>query len=840
MEFTVERLSPRRARWSVGNDTIQGNIEQTNKLMLFAAKHGLTPSELVSRALASPPPSTRAAEPTPVVRTEPLRMRVRAIRAPSSDAIDVEGGDPIKAFQDALRFVRDEQSVIYWKGTKNLALLDVDFHGTTPPSRTLALTTLVKLRPVPFVSWVSHGGGLHALYHPQAGLDADEIAAAAALSIRDLLPTAAIEVISVTNHPIPTRTKNGVKQRCSELSWQDQTLDGALRQWMGTEDEDSVDEEEIEDWLDARGMQIDQRYNHTFCPFDPSESGGNDPVLPNEQGVTCFKCYGQGHSSGGFQPWSKLIHGRTISRILSSARALVPWEHARFVIAEDYGRRFSPGLLKRAYFALAKLVHTPEDPRLWRLRKEYGCVRGSGGLWLSSSTLDPIQPKVSEYRLKEMPSVREAWEDEAGEWQERVSGTLLDRHLTNEPIPGWPEVVAVRGSKMWGQYLPYSDPNKVRAQITPEGTKHPARYLPEKRRLSEDDCEEKLLEAFPGICLPYLQLLLVARGFAESGKGMVPIIVSVGPSGSGKTQTAALAATICGDVSTRVPRGNWQESFGYQSKKSGIVILDEFAKGKKGDKLRQAFDFLLEIDRVYAYRRLYVGPTNDPILSAIIVTNNAYGPEVLEHAQVARRVVYVRLPTQPRVDWQVTCGTGDIRRWRDGDGNAEVCDSYLSWIIDRFFSDTIAASEGTLSFFDAAEELGYPRLRDSHDQSVFEGLGVEDQIREFFTAVCALSEPQEGKFKGRGWRALPLDDQENDATKAWKALCDDWSSPSGRLTSTKIDERDLSRVLGVELGGPRETVRFYSTRRGRTLLCKFQHERTRKDYDANEAIKRDS
>lgn len=812
----VQLIGTNKAMWTVGDDSIVGRIEVSQKLLVFAGKHGVQVQELIDAA--------RDAGREPEAEESKFTIRVRRLEDPGEEARVFDLPDPRDAFRKALESPPGAPGLIYWNDAARLAMLDVDYHHCAPPDRATARRLLLSLRPRPFASWISHGGGLHALYEARDGLTAKQWASCAAISIKSLHPQCGVEVLTVTNHPAVPRIKGDVEERCSDVVFEEQNLDGALVQWRGG-GEEAVSQDDINEWLDLRGMTLGARHAHTDCPFDPSDRVG-DSVVTNDDGVVCFRCKNTGHESKGFATWAQLIGGRVVPRIVECARALVPWEHAQHVIAEDYGSRVQPGIMEEAYLALAAVIHGPDDPRLPKLRQRYGCVRGEGGMWLAADTLNPILPRVDRGRLAEMPSTRVAWKKD-GEWQQRIDGTLLDMHATNQSVPGWPELIAVRGLQVWGQYLPYGDRGKVRAKIL--AGPNPARYVEERRPL--EDCEAAIEAAFPKIDLRYLRLLIAARGFAEAGVGMVPMIVVSGPSGSGKTKTVELAATILGDEAPRVPPGDFQETLGYKVREGGLIVLDEFSKNLGRDGERERFDFLLQIDRDLSYRRLYVGPTKEPIYSAIIVTNNVFGEGLYEHSQVGRRCVYVPLVSSvpDESDWQKTCGTGDLRRWRRDPENAKLADEYASHIIDLYFSDPRAAERGEMSFFDTAKEIGFSRLKDSVSSDTFEGMTSEDQIRDFFKLVCQLPDA-EGDLGKRGWAELDLTSHGEPALEAWKALCVDFNTRAGQGTSMVIGEKDLAQVLGTP-----EPVSFFSRVQGGKLYLKFQVG-NRKSYKTNGGI----
>lgn len=834
MKFTVNKLSPKLAEWEFNGDKISGQLKPSAKLFAFAGKHGLDANLMVEEAKKACKSKPKTGRPTQ--KRQPVVFKVRPINANSSANKEAQKDDPIEGFREALGLYPDCESVISWKGLKSLALLDVDYHHCEPPPRHRALALLSKLRPIPFCSWISHGCGLHALYHAQGGLDAEEVAACAAINIKSLSPQSAPEVISITRHPYHGRVKNGVTQTASPLQWRPQSLDAMVSQWRGG-DEDSVSDEDVAEWLLNSGMSMDGRYPHTMCPYDPCTGKGNDPVVVTDTGILCHRCRGTDHSSRGFSPWSKLIRGRSVSRIVSCAKRFTPWDHAKFVVNEDYGDRISKRLLEKVYVALCKSIHGADHPNIWRISDSFQCVRSSANTWIDSDTFEPISPPPKPGRLQDMPGCRKAWKDEAGEWETAIDAKEIDKLSTNQKLVGWPGIIPIRGIKVWGRYLPYGDKRFVRGVIHDDTQWPQPKYLSEGDRLSEEECEKHIETCFPEINVDYLKLLIVARGFAESGTGKVPIIVSTGPSGAGKSIVCLLAASILGDHMVKVPKGNYQETVGYSAYQGGFLLLDEFAKGLAGDSLRKKFDFLLEIDRDFSFRQLHVGPVTARINNVILVANNAYDAGLFDHKQICRRAVHVGLNIEPEKDWATTCGTGDVRLWRRETYNQRVADSFLSYIVDDYFSDIDAASKGRLSFVEAAKEVGFGLLLDSQEKDVFEGMDTDDVIREFFVALqrCEDHGDHVVKYKGRGWRVFNINDTNHEAAKLWRELCDDPTDREKKKVSMKLSERDLSKVLGVSLTKKEESVKFHVRLVGQKLICKFQHKfgTGRTDYRTN-------
>ncbi len=763
--------------------------QPTASLDQWARRVGTTSEDLLS-ALRAPAP------------TDPSWLRVRGVFSPQSSAPLRTTDNLAAAIEAEITSSPEEWSVIEWEDREQVAALDVTLPGDP---HLLRHDLLPRLHPRPFAWWVTHGGGGGiALYRARGGFSAYEFASAGAVWIADASPTAVCSVTSRVTHPGAPRGE----QPAPSVQTGHQDLRVTLPQW-GSDGWTAVGEDDVISWLASRGLEMGLRYPHELCPFSPEPSSSKEPVIVKDDGILCFRC--RHYGLRGWAGWDELVSGRRVSRVAEAAKSLVPWEHVRYVVLEDYGSRLPPPVLRSAYVALCKGLHDPEDPRVPRVTRTFGLARGAGGVWLDSDTLRPISPPPKTLRLAELPSTRYAWLGDDEIWQEAPNKVALDRHATNQSLPGWPEIVAVRGARIWGQFLPYGEQRFTRATVADS-----TRYVPPNHR--KPDIRGRLRGFFPGIDLRYLELLLVARGFAESGVGQVPLILVTGPSGSAKTATVSLASAIAGDRVRWVHDGDYQESLGTALGEAGFVLLDEFVKDLKPRDIRRRFNFLLEVKREFSYRRLYVGPTTIPCRSAIIVANNAYGPEVIENQQIGRRMVYVPLTARTRVRWEEVCG-GSIDRWITQ--HRDLADEFLSEVIDTHFTDLASAEDGSLSFISAAREIGFDLL-EAQEES--EGVTTADLVREFFSLVPALAEAP-SRWKGRGWRMVDLDDLSSEATRLWRELGDGDGEQAMR-----VDELDLALVLGSP-----EPVSLRRSLHGRRLGVKFQMGNGRR-YLVNEEI----
>lgn len=779
------------ALWTVGNHKpLCGRIAMTEKLASFGHRHKYTVHELLAAARAVPTGDSGDS----ATSENDVTISTRIIEDTADKSIESTSHDPEQAFKGALAHCAESESIMKWDDRDELSALDVDYHGAlTPPSRATAMGFIADLKPRPFAAWVTHGGGIRALYKRHGSLTAFEMAACGALHMRGLDPTCKAEVITTTRHPIPPRKK----QTCSAITWATQDLEGILRDWSSVDEAMIVPEEKIMDWLGSRGLAYG-RYSHAHCPFDNSElENGTPPVLFNSDGVKCHRCAGMGHKTNGYITWARLLAGKRSNRVVESAKTLVPWEHAKLVLDEDYGSMgLGDAVLRAAYSALLKLMHDPEDPRLRGVFDDYFIVRGAGNVWLDSSTLDLVIPPPKAGRFLNMSPCTRAWIDESKDepqWKMKSDDRMIDLYQTNQVLPGWARVIPVRGKRVYGHNRRYGDDRFVRSVVKSENT---IRYLSEASRASSESVDAHFRKCFPMIDMDFLRLLLVARGYAESGLGRVPMLLITGPSGAGKGQTLALAAHILGDVAASVGKDvAFELGFGRGLQTGGFVMCDEFAKNPAWTKERVVAQFnkFLPINRDYTYRELYIGPLKVRVDSVVIAANVAYGPEVMEHAQIGRRFVYVPLRRKVPADkdWTRTCGTGDISLWRTDPDNARMADSLLSEIIDDFFGLTVPGEEPTL-FEDDARTLGFDTVANAAKEgSDSDEFSIVSDVKAFFVAVCKLDD-----VKGQR-KCIDLA-SESTVANLWRTLGDKDHKNAFTGKSNAIDELDLAEILEIK------------------------------------------
>lgn len=743
-----------------------------------------------------------ALAPAPPPPAPPEMLYVREAAGRKADARTVAGHTP-ESLREA--FALPRAAWVEWDSAKRLAVLDVDWHGAPPPAWAALELALLGSTITPAGYWRSRSGGLHAVFVEQDGIHADELAAACAVA---LLESPTLEACT----GIEVLARTGVPPARAPQAWQAQQVRELLPSWRRRELVEP-DAEAIEALREERGW-LGRDAEHTACPFAaerPSSVPGRRPVYFSERGVLCLSC--QAHGGPSFVSWATLVHGEEKpNRVLECAEGLACWSHARFIIADAHGTRLAEPVQRLAYFALCKRIHGADDPRIPRLaRSEAGdFVRGLG-CWLDPRGFTPVKPVSAYYRS--MPS--NTYVDAEG--RVGLDTTAASRCENTGDLPGFPPILPVRGAQVWGTLLPYASlPRAVRvSHYTGPGA------APRYRDASQRDMPAawaELQSRFPGLRADYLRLLLVARGFAESGEGRVPRVLTIGPSGSAKSTTVQLAAAILGDRAELIADDarTFREAFDNATANGiGYLLCDELGKPLPrrlaARRTSNPFAIFLPLEsREYTARLMYIGPVRTRMQSAVVITGTQVPDGMEQDRQLARRFVCVRLhETVP--SWDASCGFGDATLIRAH--LADACDAIWSEVVDDFFSH---APAGT--FEHAAARLGFSTLAEEFDADGADSFSAIARVRELFDAVCAGEASSElpSRWKAKGRRKWGFFD-EAPAPQLWRELCDGFEDGVARFRSERVSELDLRAVLGVT-GWPGERV-WLEARGDHRVLC---------------------
>jgi hypothetical protein len=718
---------------------------------------------------------------------------LRGLRQPAAQG-EVWANPDALALLDEVLAVADypaAEPVIEWSDER-LAVLDVDYHDRPLDQRPAAhqLENLAaRVEPAPPRYNVSHGSGLHLYYVALAGFSASDLAAAAAVWIKQADPSAGVELKRATRHPAYPRADG---RTAGPVRSQAPTADLAgLKAWMHRD----VDAAAVQAWLEERGLAPGKRYPHDRCPVRPGEASHGDPVYVGQHGLHCHRCAGQGLRLGsrtpGFFPFATLLNAGLSPVIRTLVRHRTHWEHARVVLAARYG--LTGEIARSAYRALLKLEHD-RDPAIGRVFTAGADLIRLPGRWTTADGASTYKVQYAKALLGNLPACQ-------------CSGGLpdpekVDRFRQSSDLSdlGYPSISLIRGCRIYSHHLDFDDPGRI-TTVAPNELLRPESMAPYRPRYVSPGQRMPLGRAwavyeryFPGLVRKFLLLQIAARGVSEGAVGLPPLVLAVGPSGSAKTATVTLAAATCGDVSTEVVWTANQERF-RQAVKAGIdaggfVSVHEFLKDalRAGLNPVEALDPILTLTPSSTSHVLYVGPVALGRLPAFTLTDIYCPQEVRDDLQLARRLIYVRLPS--RVDWDTAltkhAGGKHIEAFRTfGQEEADAANAVLSHVIDRYFQRPLTLRE-------IAADLGYSTLEESDD---FED--PRELLRRFFELVCAapdrLNEADRRRWKGRGWKKVQRY-EETELADLWRQLADGEGEHYTR--SRRCREADWGRLLG--------------------------------------------
>ena len=709
---------------------------------------------------------------------------------PAAQGQRITGADALCAFKDALAGdCHEPEPIIHWKGTDKLAALDIDWHGV-PTLPTEQLNDIIrKVTPRPFAAWVTHGKGLRFMYHATDKFTADELAAMAALSVKQHPGTAlvGIEIKDVTRHPLHPR---GV-DTCGPVHRLTQTQDaGVLAEMLGAKE---VSEDEVAEWLVERGMEIGRRYDHDMCPARPEASSHNQPVMVHADSIYCMSCAALGVSLGsktpGYFPYATLI-GKQVPRTLRTCiNNFTHWSQARFIVADAV--QMSESVAKRVYAAALKVVHGDDVrlPGVFRAGADFIRLTNRWATEKGQTMTNDVRPI-----LATLPVCQ--YVDADGEV--KVSPERLARF--DQPVDlsqwGYPALCPIWGTKIYGHRLPYRDPAKFPIVMhhpllaPPEMEMFRPRYVPVgQRKMDEDTAWATLEMVFPGMNRNAVKLMIAAKGAAEGEIGLPPMIFLDGPSGSSKTAIAMIAAAICGDGTHAVQWTNdisrVRQSLMEGKEQGSFVIFNEVIKEINATKSsKSTLDFVLNLTPDSLSHKMYVGPVHLGALPVMCFTDTKLPVEIIQNTQLARRMVRVHLSR--RVDWEesIKDNFGKLEYLRITDPLfAEAGNVILSRVIDDYFTKP-------MTFEEIAEKLGFTRLERSE---------VVDEKRwalmDLFRQVAVAPEAEGAyarRWSGRGWKLIKRSDR-TELADAWSAVADaEW------FTSEQCTETDWAGLLGVE------------------------------------------
>ena len=765
--LTVTPAGKNAFTWKQGVLSVTCRPDSFAKLERFAKRIGLTLEDMLKAkedAVNAPP----TADPVSVT----VRLQSQSVR--EGERHNVTDAKSLIELVHAT----GKDKLLSW-AVDRFGIVDVDWHATEPPPSNQLVALVSDVNPAPAAWWFSKSGGLHLLYAEQDSISGILWASAAAIDCAQRFPTAdKVEVLTKTRragNPVPSVQEAGT----------------ALSAWRSVV---SGELEGVEEWLEEHGMQMGGRYTHDYCLINPDDKSTNPSVQVLEDGIHCFRC--------GFRGWGGILAVDEITGMIwDMAKNWCWYAQVGKILHDQYGERVTPRVLRDAYQCLLSIMHKPDDPRIKLAMLDTEVYRVSGGNWVGKDLKLITAQTMKDTYHKSFPGPMR-YDDDGERLPDDVE--VKANYLGTPSLRGIPDLLFVRGARIFGQHLDYPDGGSVYRVNGGSTSRYPFVYRDD--RPSIDELRKQLDSYFPNIDFKYLMLCLAARGFAESIPGMPPIILAFGNSGSGKTTTPMIASALCDESTSFVPviedEGRWSESFGEKSRESSFVILDEVLKMQKPAVLRER---LIALRREYSYRALYVGPVTRKMDNAVICTGITIPQELLESEQLGRRAVAIHLQ-QRELNWhKKNCGML-LQQWRDDQERALLADNLVSYVIDEYFS------EPRDFVTDIAGDIGVPTLREYAASG--EGMNFPKVLHRFFELLVAAPATK----KGKGWREIKRG-QSGELAELWDLLVD----PDCFWKSEKLVEKPLGQLLNLEYpvyfdnqgSGNRVFLRFLDTKETR-------------------------
>jgi hypothetical protein len=379
--MAVLTLSPNpspRSSWPILSKTLaSGRLAFQGQLHPYERKNQLAAAadcgvelqvilDLIQRYQSGEQPATLEVPETAPLPTGAFKAVLRGLRQPAAEGQELTRPDPLLLLDEMLNVTTYPiaEPVMEWRDPR-LVVLDVDYHDRPleqrpAPHQLENLATRVE--PAPPRYNVSHGLGLHLYYVAQGGYSGLDLAAAAAVWIKQADPTASVELKQRSRHPAYPRDDGRTAGPVRSLS---PTADlAALRGWL----QRTIDDQAVAAWLEDQGLVQGSAYEHRHCPICPGEPSHGKPLFVGQHGLFCHHCAAAGYRMGsrtpGLVPYVVLLNAGLSPLVRTLVENRTHWEHARVVIAEKYG--LTGDIARHAYLALLKLVHHG-DPALERV-----------------------------------------------------------------------------------------------------------------------------------------------------------------------------------------------------------------------------------------------------------------------------------------------------------------------------------------------------------------------------------------------------------------------------------------------------------------------------------------
>lgn len=281
--LTATQKSP--TRWNIDREGVVFTVTPTSvSSMKNVCKALDVTAEAVREAIAE------AQKPEPVT---PISMTV--------DGREVRGASPLECLRAAIQC---EGEFVRWSDREQLCALDID--GVTYDETGIAS---LGMHCGADMAWLSRNRGGRLIFAEDEVNTGYEKACATAV----LLDIAGCEFLNNTRVP-----EHGV-------AWDAiNPVQNGLAYLIDYVERGEVEERDVESYLRERGWEKGRRYPHEECPIDPSTITGDDPVIPLDLGIYCYRCAGVSGRGFSFYPGKREAAPHPL---ITAAREWVHWGH---------------------------------------------------------------------------------------------------------------------------------------------------------------------------------------------------------------------------------------------------------------------------------------------------------------------------------------------------------------------------------------------------------------------------------------------------------------------------------------------------------------------------------
>jgi hypothetical protein len=755
------------------------------------------------------PDSLPPAEPTTPQECQEYIVYVRGRKCGQDLSVAFKGDTPEKAFESALDEYSggEHEPIMYWTSKDDIVAIDIDYHCEEKPDpNSLFDAAIHRIKPRPSYAWITHGGGVRLIYFRSLIDQKFTALDQAILAMLRVVPffhkATSIEIKKDTRHPKFPRADGSKAGAVLKLCESDPGR--CVSRLLGTYQ--TVDEFQVDEWLEENGFTRGQRLSHTQCPIDPTSDDKRDCVIVGDAGIFCYRCDSMGIaypgcSRAGFVPYAKLIesspYAGRFNHLRQAVNSFCHWAHAKYII------KYHTGLPEREaemlYSLLLRLRHVKSDDKVEiqeavesRIDRcffpKIPIVRADG-YWAHPDDLStPYTDKGVGKMISALPAVHYIDRDSGKIKSDRLKTGMFESNGDLSDY-GYPFLEPIRGADI-ARLIPMSDGNEQSSKGIPAliPSDQPFRYQNQSARTeSKFDYKEHIKKRFPGVNIDLLKLLIAAKGFCQRSASEPPRLLITGQSGGGKTATVLLAAVITRDSMGKLPIDTDPEKFirnyATEAKRNGYVFSDEVAKSRLSP--TDLCARLLHVSRETTYHQLYVGSTRVGRLAVHVMADTLVPRAMREEVQLARRIVHADLGAgvnQATIDWRVE---GDIDQWLtthyDAARNRTAADMLVSEVMDE------VSFEGE-TFEGYAKRRGFNLLRDASD-----GVDGDAAFKELFMQAINTPDCVQGQWKGPGWKVFTVDDHQSPLAKAFRECTEDAEKGDHQM----ITGRQWGQVLRI-------------------------------------------